>query len=115
LIRGFLDGGAVRMAAYQRHGLQARYTAGDIALLAQISVAHLYNLRADARYRNQAAVLEQTRSSGIAIGERRRPDPHGRPGLLRVDTVHQGDWDGAKGVYHINAVDARRSGRRWVA
>jgi transposase InsO family protein len=25
---------------------------------------------------------------------------------LRVDTVHQGDWDGAKGVYHINAVDA---------
>jgi hypothetical protein len=23
-----------------------------------------------------------------------------------VDTVHQGDWDGAKGVYHINAVDA---------
>jgi transposase InsO family protein len=23
-----------------------------------------------------------------------------------VDTVHQGDWDGSKGVYHINAVDA---------
>jgi len=22
-----------------------------------------------------------------------------------VDTVHEGDWDGAKGVYHINAVD----------
>ena len=43
--------------------------------------------------------------SAIAIGERRRPDPHGRPGFLRVDTVHQGDWDGAKGVYHINAVD----------
>jgi transposase InsO family protein len=28
------------------------------------------------------------------------------PGHLRVDTVHQGDWDGEKGVYHINAVDA---------
>ena len=41
----------------------------------------------------------------IAIGERRRPDPHGRPRFLRVDTVHQGDWDGSKGVYHINAVD----------
>src|SRR5206468_5748663 len=25
---------------------------------------------------------------------------------LRVDTVHQGDSAGAKGVYHINAVDA---------
>jgi len=24
---------------------------------------------------------------------------------LRVDTVHQGDLDSAKGVYHINAVD----------
>ena len=73
--------------------------------LAGISVSHLYNLRASARYRNQAAVWEPTRPSAIAIGERRRPDPRGRPGFLRVDTVHQGDWDGAKGVYHINAVD----------
>jgi hypothetical protein len=75
------------------------------ARLAKISVAHLYNLRASARYRNQAAVFEPTRPAATAIGERRRPDPHGRPGFLRVDTVHQGDWDGAKGVYHINAVD----------
>ena len=41
----------------------------------------------------------------IGIGERRKPDPQGRPGFLRVDTVHQGDWEGVKGVYHINAVD----------
>jgi transposase InsO family protein len=74
--------------------------------LAQISVAHLYNLRHSARYRNQAAVYEPTRPTPTTIGERRRPDPQGRPGFLRVDTVHQGDWDGAKGVYHINAVDA---------
>ena len=40
----------------------------------------------------------------MAIGERRRPDPQGRPGYLRVDTVHQGDSEGNKG-YHINAVD----------
>ena len=74
--------------------------------LAKISVAHLYNLRASVRYRNQAAVFEPTRPTAIAIGERRRPEPQGRPGFLRVDTVHQGDWDGAKGVYHVNAVDA---------
>jgi len=74
--------------------------------LAKISVSHLYNLRASARYRNQAAVFEPTRPTAIAIGERRKPDPQGHPGYLRVDTVHQGDWDGAKGVYHINAVDA---------
>jgi transposase InsO family protein len=73
--------------------------------LAKISVAHLYNLRASARYRNQAAVFEATRATTAAIGERRRPDPQGRPGFLRVDTVHQGDWEGAKGVYHVNAVD----------
>ena len=28
-----------------------------------------------------------------------------RPGYLRVDSAHQGDLDGIKGVYHINAVD----------
>ncbi len=139
LIRTFLDRGTVSAAAYQRHRFSTRYTAEDIALLAEvdraherlsgpatrhilqreyeqygnkayerlakISVAHLYNLRATACYRNQAAVFESTRPSAIAIGERRRPDPHGRPGFLRVDTVHQGDWDGAKGVYHVNAVD----------
>jgi transposase InsO family protein len=92
-----------------RHILQREYELyGDkrYQRLAKISVAHLYNLRATARYRNQAAALEATRPTAAAIGERRRPDPQGRPGFLRVDTVHQGDWDGAKGVYHINAVDA---------
>lgn len=77
----------------------------EYARLAQISVAHLYNLRHSARYRNQAAVYQPTRPTPTKIGERRRPDPQGRPGFLRVDTVHQGDWDGVKGVYHINAVD----------
>ena len=36
------------------------------------------------------------------IGHRRKPQPDGQPGYVRVDTVHQGDQDGAKGVYHIN-------------
>lgn len=85
---------------YQQFGRQ------QYARLAGISVAHLYNLRRSLRYRNQAAVFEPTRATAIALGERRKPDPQGRPGFLRVDTVHQGDWDGAKGVYHINAVDA---------
>ena len=92
-----------------RHILQREYEQygnKQYERLAKISVAHLYNLRASARYRNQAAVFEPTRPSATALGERRKPDPHGRPGFLRVDTVHQGDWDGAKGVYHINAVDA---------
>ncbi len=73
--------------------------------LAEISVAHLYNLRNGAAYRKVAAVFTPTRPNPVSIAERRRPDPRGEPGYLRVDTVHQGDWDGEKGVYHINAVD----------
>jgi len=74
--------------------------------LANISVAHLYNLRASGRYRNLAVVFEPTQATSAAIGQRRRPDPQGRPGYVRVDTVHQGDSEGTKGVYHVNAVDA---------
>jgi hypothetical protein len=39
------------------------------------------------------------------IGERARPEPQGQPGYVRIDTVHQGDQERQKGVYHINAVD----------
>lgn len=74
--------------------------------LAGISVAHLYNLRASAGYRRQRGPIEPTRSTQVAIGERRRPRPDGEPGYLRVDSVHQGDFDGIKGVYLINLVDA---------
>jgi transposase InsO family protein len=78
----------------------------EFARLAEISVAHLYNLRRGAGYRKMVAEWEPTRPSAITIGERRKPDPEGRPGFLRIDSVHQGDWEGIKGVYHINAVDA---------
>jgi len=74
--------------------------------LATISVAHLYNLRASAGYQRQRGHLEPTRSRSVAIAERRRPQPNGAPGYLRVDSVHQGDWDGVKGLYVINLVDA---------
>jgi len=73
--------------------------------LAVISVAHLYNLRKQRRYRECRLSYTKTRPTPVSIGERRRPDPQGQPGYLRVDTVHQGDLDGSKGVYHINAVD----------
>ena len=73
--------------------------------LAEISVAQLYRLRGSVQYRQRRIVYQPTRPTSVAIGERRRPEPDGRPGYLRVDTVHQGDQDGVKGVYHINAVD----------
>jgi len=73
--------------------------------LSAISVAHLYRLRNSTAYRKRNISYQPTRPTPIPIGERRKPQPHGSPGYLRIDTVHQGDQDGCKGLYHINAVD----------
>ena len=73
--------------------------------LAGISVAQIYRFRKTAAYRKRNSSYQATRPTPVSIGERRRPDPRGRPGYLRVDTVHQGDHQGQKGLYHINAVD----------
>ena len=81
------------------------YGRQQYARLATISVAHLYNLRRSQRYRERRLNYTKTRSTTVAIGERRKPEPRGQPGYLRLDTVHQGDTPEAKGVYHINAVD----------
>ncbi|MFQ5458858.1 MAG: transposase family protein [Myxococcota bacterium] len=75
------------------------------ARLQGISVAHIYRLRRSRRYRQQAQTFAKTRSVCLPIGVRHKPNPQGRPGWLRVDTVHQGDLDGKKGVYHVNLVD----------
>jgi len=74
--------------------------------LSGISSSHIYNLRKSRTYQLRAQTIAKTKSVSISIGIRRKPDPHGRPGYIRVDTVHQGDLDGEKGVYHINMVDA---------
>jgi len=73
--------------------------------LAGISVSHLYNLRSGKQYQNKRRHWTKTRPTGIPIGQRRAPQPNGSPGYIRIDSVHQGDQDGVKGVYHINAVD----------
>jgi transposase InsO family protein len=73
--------------------------------LARISVAQIYRFRNSAAYRQRNTTYQPTRPTVIPIGERRKPRPQGWPGYLRIDTVHQGDQDGCKGIYHINAVD----------
>ena len=78
---------------------------GDIKFqnLSEISVAQIYNLRRSRRYRGKR--FTHTRPVAARIGERARPEPQGQPGYVRIDTVHQGDYERQKGVYHINAVD----------
>jgi len=100
---GWLSGPATVHILKREH---EEFGKADHARLAEISVAHLYNLRHSGQYRKLSTQWQATQPSGIAIGERRKPDPQGRPGFLRIDTVHQGNWEGVKGVYHINAVDA---------
>jgi hypothetical protein len=73
--------------------------------LAGISSSHIYNLRKSAAYQKIRVRFQNTQPRHVAIGERRQPDPKGKPGYLRVDTVHQGQHDGRPGVYHLDAVD----------
>jgi hypothetical protein len=97
-----LSGPALRRILYREFAVFGQQ---EYERLSEISVSHLYNLRHSQAYRNQRVRVQHTQSRQIAIGERRKPDPRGRPGYLRVDTVHQGQKDGKAGVFHINAVD----------
>jgi transposase InsO family protein len=97
-----LSGPATRRILERAHQV---YKQPEYVRLATISVAHLYNLRKHSRYRERLLNYAKTRPTAVVIGERRKPQPQGQPGFLRLDTVHQGDQPDAKGVYHINAVD----------
>lgn len=91
------------------HLLQRAYRDYDDARyerLAGLSVSHLYNLRKSRGYQAQRTAFSKTHPVCNAIGQRKAPAPEGRAGFVRIDSVHQGDQDGQKGVYHITCVDA---------
>ena len=103
VLHGTLSGPATRKLC-----ARAFHLFGDrrFERLAGISNGHLYNLRHTTSYqRRRGTTPLPTRPVQVAIGERRRPQPFGQPGWVRVDTVHQGDLDGIKGLYHVNLVD----------
>ena len=101
-LHGHPNGAAVKSIL----GRMARtYGQTEYARIARISVAHLYNLRKSVWYRRTTKHYTRTRPVSRSIGERCKPNPGGVPGYLRVDTIHQGDRAGEKGVYHINTVD----------
>jgi len=99
---GNLSGPATQRVLEREYG---EYGQAAYQRLSGISVAHLYRLRNSTAYRKRNTSYQPTRPSPIPIGARRKPQPHDLPGYLRIDTVHQGDQDGRKGLYHINAVD----------
>ncbi|MCR4392630.1 MAG: integrase [Candidatus Acetothermia bacterium] len=134
LIAQYRRTGHVQLRGYKRHRFPVKFTRDDQALLAEvdnahdhlsgaatqailrreytvfgrrstISVAHLYRLRQGFAYRQRSLTVHRTKPTTVRIGERRKPNPQGQAGYLRVDTVHQGDRDGEKGVYHVNTID----------
>lgn len=139
LMQRWMDQRRIERKPARRPSFPRRYTAADIALLAEadaahedlsgpamrhllrrafevygderferlagISASHIYNLRNSTEYSKSRVRVKHTQARQVAIGERRQPNPQGKPGYLRVDTVHQGHHDGKPGVYHINAVD----------
>ncbi len=68
----------------------------DYERLAKIFASHLYNLRNGSMYRGQRVRVNHTQSRQIAIAQRRKLDPKGRPGFLQVDTIHQGQKDASQ-------------------
>ena len=102
-LHGTLSGPATRRLCVRARDL---FDDRRFERLAAVSNGHLYNLRRSITCQRRRGTLPaQTRPVPVAIGERRRPRPGNQPGYVRVDTVHQGDLDGIKGLYHLNLVD----------
>ena len=101
-LHGWLSGPATKKIMEREYEV---YGHTEFENISRISVAHLYNLRGSNAYRGITRRFTKTKPAVSRIGERIKPEAKGMPGYIRVDTVHQGDMNGSKGVYHINAVD----------
>ena len=101
-LHGCLSGPATKKIMEREYEV---YGHAEFENISRISVAHLYNLRGSNAYRGITKRFSKTKPAVSRIGERIKPEAKGMPGYIRVDTVHQGDMNGSKGVYHINAVD----------
>ena len=77
----------------------------EVSLPDSLLAFQQYNLRASNTYATSRTVWTKTSPATVGIALREAPDPRGEPGRLRVDTVHQGDRNGAKGLYLVNIVD----------
>jgi hypothetical protein len=99
-LHGWLSGPATKKILVREHAVYGHH---EYANIARISAAQIYNLRHSQRYGGKRYI--HTKPVVSKIGERAKPQAQGQPGLIRIDTVHQGDQHGHKGVYHINAVD----------
>jgi hypothetical protein len=82
--------------------------------LATISVSHLYNLRHSFRYNAERLVHTKTRPTALAIGVRKAPVPDGRPGFIRIDSVHRAIWTAPRASITSTPWTASPNGRSWA-
>jgi hypothetical protein len=101
-LHGWLSGSATKKIMERECEVYGHAEFGNIS---RISVAHSYNLRRSNTYRNTTRRFVKTKPTVSRIGERAKPDPKRQPGYIRINTVHQGDFNGHKSIYHINSVD----------
>ena len=104
IAHGCLNGKTTKKILEREYNI---FKKAEYANLINISVGHIYNIRNNNRQygSSDAMYFQKTKKVETNIGIRRKPRPNGKPGCLRADTVHQGDYLGNKGVYHINIVD----------
>ena len=89
--RNCLSGPATKNILFQEYKIFSRR---EYEKISQISVSHLYNLRKTRQYQSHTVFWQKTKPiSHNQIGERRKPDPQGRPGFIRVDTGQKGDLE----------------------
>jgi hypothetical protein len=101
-LHGRLNGVATHNILYREYH---DFNKAEYEKISGISVSHIYNLRKTRKYTFSTLTYTKTNPVKRNIGERRKPQPNGNPGYIRVDSVHQGDKDHQKGVYYINSVD----------
>lgn len=101
-LHGRLNGIATKLILQREY---QEFKKQEYKRISQISVSHIYNFRKTKKYFYSSLTYTKTNPVKHNIGERRKPEPDGKPGYIRVDSVHQGDSDKEKGVYYINSVD----------
>lgn len=102
-VHGRLSGPATKRILEREYMIHGKI---EYEIISRISIAHIYNLRKNSlQYQSNILFISKTQAVKRNIGDRRKPKPCGKPGFLRVDSVHQGDMEKEKGLYYINLVD----------
>ena len=104
-IHDYPTGGAVKRNLQREAEI---YGQAEYKNISEISVSHIYNLNKTVAFQRAVTFYKGTQKSrNVGIGKRMKPEPEGRPGFIRIDTVEQGDTTAGGGVYHINTVDEK--------